>query len=86
MKDSSGETLQTVAMRAEVVAGQTKNTVSGDMTSALTAGLVIIVALFVAIGLVIAFRKTKNNDDSEKVKLTTKFGKFFPFYYFFLNF
>ena len=65
VKDSSGETLQTVAMRAEVAASGGGSAVSGDLTSTLTAGLVIVVALFVAVGLVVAFRKNKNNEDGE---------------------
>ena len=64
MKNSAGETLQNVAMRAEVVANG-DSAISGSLTSALTAGLVIVVALFVAIGLVVAFRKAKNNEETE---------------------
>ncbi|MBS3133071.1 hypothetical protein J4470_02995 [Candidatus Woesearchaeota archaeon] len=64
VKDSAGNVLQNLAMKADVVSAGAAGGISG-LRNALTAGLVVIVAILVVIGLVLAFRRVKGGEEGE---------------------
>jgi len=64
IKDSTGNVLQNLAMKADVVAASAGGV--GNLSSlrnALTAGLVVIVAILVVIGLLLAFRRVRGGEE-----------------------
>jgi len=67
IKDSSGNVLQNLAMKADVVSTSGSVSVGGvsDLRNALTAGLVVIVAILVVVGLVLAFRRVRGGEEGE---------------------
>ncbi|MBI2137622.1 hypothetical protein HYU12_03830 [Candidatus Woesearchaeota archaeon] len=66
VKDSAGNALQTLALKASVVGAQSSQPAfSGSLRNALTAGLVVAVAVLVIVGLVLAFRRVKGGEEGE---------------------
>ncbi len=62
VKDSSDNVLQTLALKAEVVGSAGS---SSSIRNALTIALVVIVAILVLVGLVLAFRRVKGGEEGE---------------------
>ena len=66
VKDSAGNVLQTLVMKASVAgAAPSQPVFSGSLRNALTAGLVVVVAMLVLVGLVLAFRRVKGGEEGE---------------------
>ena len=65
VKDSAGSVLQTLAFNANVAAGPAVSDLS-SLRNALTAGLVVIVAILVVIGLILTFRRVKGGEEESQ--------------------
>ncbi|MBI2664971.1 hypothetical protein HYX10_06565 [Candidatus Woesearchaeota archaeon] len=65
VKNSAGEVLQTLALKADVAAGAGVAGVSANLRNALTAGLVVVLAVLVVVGLVLAFRRKGGEEESQ---------------------
>ncbi len=63
VKDSSDTVLQTLALKADVVSSSSG--AAPSIKSALTIGLVVIVAILVLVGLILAFRRVKGGEEGE---------------------
>ena len=62
VKDTTGKVLQNLVLRADVVAPESS---MPGLKNALTAGLVVIVAILVIVGLVLAFRRVRGSEGGE---------------------
>ncbi len=63
VKDSADTVLQTLALKANVVSSASG--AAPSLRNALTIALVVIVAILVLVGLILAFRRAKGGEEGE---------------------